>query len=544
LCKGCALTNIKRTQRMNRKTILTIVIFGILLTSCSRQSLMKIITKTPKIDYKNIEGFKSFSDYHKDAIYAVNVIKETYPRLYQKVPDFDKKSNQFIKTSSKIKNEKQFDIELKKFISILKDGHSNFSINFSKYDKTKYGLYIFKEKENWIIGNIDKEIDSVVIGKKIVSINNIPIKEIEQRIISFESGENKYWKYKQFLYHYKFPTYWEALKVISPQNTDLNFIVENKEGISKFILKDKEKREGYKLEKKKSKYPYRNKQNNGFYDTIFKSEKIAYIQMNTSLDYVSIKSEINNYTNFITRPIALSFLKKDKKDARNFGEFLQSFFKRIQEENIESLIIDLSYNTGGDERTGKQLIWYLTEKQPKGFTEYINNSEYFKVQIKEDYRKYNELYKLKFQTDLPRGEVNITKKLFDEPYFNDITKEKSPFLLDNTIPKFKGKIYVIISPKTFSAGQVLATTIADNKLAIIIGKSTGNKPTSQTGASMFKLPNTKKIIAISYTYMERPDKTKNNEKALYPNIEINNTFKDFLNGNDRIMEYILNENQK
>src|SRR5690606_18357901 len=144
---------------------------------------------------------------------------------------------------------------------------------------------------------------------------------------------------------------------------------------------------------------------------------------------------------------------------------------------------DLSYNTGGDERTGKQLIWYLTEKQPKGFTEYINNSEYFKVQIKEDYKKYNELYKLKFQTDLPKGEVNITKKLFDEPYFNDITKEKSPFLLDNTIPKFKGKIYVIISPQTFSAGQVLATTIADNKLAIIIGKSTGNKPTSQTGAS-------------------------------------------------------------
>ena len=54
----------------------------------------------------------------------------------------------------------------------------------------------------------------------------------------------------------------------------------------------------------------------------------------------------------------------------------------------------------------------------------------------------------------------------------------------------------------------------------------------------------KKIIAISYTYMERPDKTKNHEKALYPDIEIHKTFKDFLNGNDRIMEYIINENEK
>jgi hypothetical protein len=28
---------------------------------------------------------------------------------------------------------------------------------------------------------------------KIVSINNIPINEIEQKIIAFESGENEYW---------------------------------------------------------------------------------------------------------------------------------------------------------------------------------------------------------------------------------------------------------------------------------------------------------------------------------------------------------------
>jgi hypothetical protein len=34
--------------------------------------------------------------------------------------------------------------------------------------------------------------------------------------------------------------------------------------------------------------------------------------------------------------------------------------------NITNLIIDLSYNTGGDERLGKQLIWY-NRKEPKGF---------------------------------------------------------------------------------------------------------------------------------------------------------------------------------
>jgi hypothetical protein len=84
--------------------------------------------------------------------------------------------------------------------------------------------------------------------------------------------------------------------------------------------------------------------------------------MNKALDYVSIKSEIGNYTNFITKPIALNlFVSKDVRKG-----ILVNFFnllKRIQK-NITN-IIDLSYNTGGDERLGKQLIWYLTEKNPR-----------------------------------------------------------------------------------------------------------------------------------------------------------------------------------
>ncbi|MBA0883010.1 S41 family peptidase [Flavobacterium undicola] len=528
---------------MNKKFLLVSALLSILLNSCSKQSLMKMVIKTPKIDYKNSVGFKSFSDFHKDAIYTVEIIKETYPRLYEKIPNFDEKSNQFIEKASQTVTEKKFDIILKKFISILNDGHSNYSIDFNKYDKTRYGLGIYKEKENWVIGNIDKEVDSTIIGKKIVSINNIPIKEIEQKIIEFESGENEHWKYFQFLSHYSFPSYWEAIGVNKPENKELNFVVENPEGISSFILKDKEKTKikGYNVKPKKPKYRFTFKQNNGFYDTIFKSENIAYLQMNKCLDYVAINSEIRNYTNFITRPIATHFfIKKEVREA-NFGKYLQSFFKKIQEQKIENLIIDLSYNTGGDERLGKQLIWYLTEKEPNGFKEYINNSEYFKTQIKKDYRKYNALYKVKYQTDLPKGEVNITEKLFNEPYFENITKENSPFLLDKTIPKFKGKVYLIIGNQTFSAAQVLATTIADNHLATVIGKPLGNKPTTQTGSSAFKLPNTKKFISISYVYIERPDKTKNQEKSLVPDIEIHNTFQDLLNGNNRVMEYILNE---
>jgi hypothetical protein len=39
-------------------------------------------------------------------------------------------------------------------------------------------------------------------------------------------GENEYWKYDQFLSNY-FPSYWEAIGVITPEDKDLNFAVEN-----------------------------------------------------------------------------------------------------------------------------------------------------------------------------------------------------------------------------------------------------------------------------------------------------------------------------
>jgi hypothetical protein len=47
---------------------------------------------------------------------------------------------------------------------------------FNKYDKTRYGIFLYKERDSWVIGNIDKEIDSTVI-KLIMSINTIPLRK-------------------------------------------------------------------------------------------------------------------------------------------------------------------------------------------------------------------------------------------------------------------------------------------------------------------------------------------------------------------------------
>jgi hypothetical protein len=94
----------------------------------------------------------------------VALIKETYPRLYDKIPDFDEQSTKFIQKIKQITTEKDFDIVPKNLLQSLKMGILDYSIDYKKYDKTKYGIFLFKEKESWVY-NI-KEIDSTVIGKK------------------------------------------------------------------------------------------------------------------------------------------------------------------------------------------------------------------------------------------------------------------------------------------------------------------------------------------------------------------------------------------
>ena len=41
--------------------------------------------------------------------------------------------------------------------------------------------------------------------------------------------------------------------------------------------------------------------------------------------------------------------------------------------------------------------------------------------------------------------------------------------------------------------------------------------------------------------MERPNKEKNEENALHPDVEIYPTYQDIINGKDKQFEYILNE---
>ncbi len=499
-----------------------------------------MIAETPDLVYDKSQ-LNGLNKYQKDGVYLIETIHQAYPRLDNKISQevFEKEKEKLLSDLSLISNDQDFEIRLQRFVALLQDAHSSVAVDYST-PGGGYPIRLFKEKTNWIIANIDQAMDSTLIGSKVVSVNNISMSDIESMAWRLESGENIYWTNLHFSYNLYFPSYWEALGIIKSNDDKLDIVLD-KNGVERIIsLYPNQKAVPHDVQVNEGDYPFTRKQNNGFYYKTDKEENYAYLQMNTSLDYVSIKSEIGSYTNFFIRPFALSYLKKQKKDAMNFGITLQSLFKEIHEKGIGNLIIDLRYNNGGDERTGKQLVWYLGKDDIKPYTAYIKVSDYFKQTVKLDYKKYNNLYKAKHGKTIPNREVNLNTEVTGQNYFDDITNANSPYLLDTTIPKFKGKVYVLIGNMTFSAAMILATTIKDNGLAVFVGQPTGNQPTCQTYYSNFKLPNTKKIIKLSYVYMERPDPIQNAEKALYPHITVDSSFQDFIDGKDPGFEYILN----
>lgn len=521
-----------------------------LLPGCSQSKLMRLMTKSPEVDpdRRQMQGNK----YQQDAYYLAAVIRDAYPRLEDKMTaaEFEVERERLVQACAHIVSGRDFELEIQRFMAKLKDGHSRLTSVEWYFDKTagRYSLRLFREGDRFLISHIDYTADSTLIGNALLAVNGIPVKTIQERILALESAENEYFAYTRFLDKVTNPGYWKALGVTSSPADSLTLTTQDARGNSVIVrLAPKPQYRVHVLSAQPAKHAFTKRQNNGFFYKILEEEQVAYLQMNTCLDYVAVKSEIGNYTNFITKPLALSAMKKRTKNAPNFGLVLQQLFTEIQAKNIKTLVLDLRYNSGGDERLGKQFLWYLTDRTDiKGFQDYYQLSAYFKQQVKNDFKRYARQYKQRHGAPLPADTLlNVTEQILGSPaYFDDIEKPGSPFLLDRSLPKFEGAVYVLTGPQTFSAAQVLATTLQDNGLATIVGAPTGNKPSAQTGASLFKLPNTGLILSLSYLYMERPDTRKNREDALYPDVRVERTLEKVQAGHDEPFEWILEQAAK
>jgi hypothetical protein len=171
---------------------------------------------------------------------------------------------------------------------------------------------------------------------------------------------------------------------------------------------------------------------------------------------------------------------------QNFKKTMKESFKKINEEHIQNLILDIRNNQGGDFETGKFLLSYLLRESI---------------------------------TYLPYCREKQT-----------IRPKKN---------SFKGNIYVLINGGSFSSSVILCSYLEATKRAIFIGEETGGNKTIISGNSIDEmLPKTKIIFQVSTTKYAI-EKRNNLGHGIIPTYKTNFTIDDIINEKDITKELAL-----
>lgn len=153
---------------------------------------------------------------------------------------------------------------------------------------------------------------------------------------------------------------------------------------------------------------------------------------------------------------------------------LEKIAQLCQEQKIQSFILDLSQNMGGNSSVIDEFIKYTNV---------------------ENFRRYE-------MTDYSSGEAKV---ITDRHKLVENQKKSICFPAD---------MYCKVSCHTFSSARTFAVTLKDNGIARIIGSETGGKPSSYGMPKKTQTPNNKLRFRVSTSYFLRPDDSEDEAATL------------------------------
>ncbi|MFD3156939.1 S41 family peptidase [Haloimpatiens sp. FM7330] len=234
------------------------------------------------------------------------------------------------------------------------------------------------------------------------------------------------------------------------------------------------------------------------------SKDIVKNQKYTTEDWVSYSLDKENSLGVFK----LNICKNDN----HYKEALNNFFETISENKIENIAVDLRNNTGGNSSVVDEFMHYLDVDSYMSFGSYVR---YSKEAAKQ--RGY-------------RIETGY------DSYKNKEIKNKK---VKNNNLIFKGNVYVITSPKTFSSANWFTLIFKDNNIGKIIGEPTGNQPSCYGDILTFQLPNSGFRFNVSYKKFTRPNIKNDPENCVKPDIMVYTKIEDILNNEDAQVDKLI-----
>lgn len=517
-------------------TIISIMIVGLLPLQAQNIKNYNVYTDSLVI---NSNQYINGNIYQKDFLLYIDLLKTTHPEFapgrFSSI-NIDSISKEGYKWVAKCNLTDNLKVYLQSIASLINDGHTGVMPNLDK--NYIYPFSLFFDENGTYLQLIDKNYESY-LGKKIIKINHQPIEKIVESFRSQISSDNatsfydKVKVYMQFYDPWRYIPYCmkDSSLIISFKDTnDIILKPMSSKTINYVSLQTKDAKDLITIENKKP-----------FSYSILPEESICYLQFNKCTDNSDIRYQLNARNTKITEE-----MERELSQVPRFDTLVASMFDKMGEENINTLVVDVRNNGGGNSRLCDVLLSYLKPyDEMKSLSSQIRISNLWEEQFPIMAKEYKDIFE-KENKELEKGrlygdnEFNFENN--DSSFFNNM---EDYFQLNKDKNKiYRGNVVFIQSPKTFSSAGLLIMLAVDNNIGKVIGSKSSYKPCNYGDLLTWELPNTNIQGFISHKIFYRPDTTKCNETSIVPEINIQTTIEDMLNGNDRCWDWVLEKYSK
>lgn len=286
------------------------------------------------------------------------------------------------------------------------------------------------------------------------------------------------------------------------------------------------------------------------YVSYYKNFDSRYSKSFDRLDYESPEKKkekynyrkINDQTGILTINTFDIGVNADDPKHKIYVGFLDSVFSEIEVSKIHNLIVDVRHNGGGTDPNDLVSYSYLTQrnfsenKQAWISFRKIPYLRYIESKIPSFLRflgvkKYNKWFQKEFYIEKGNG------------FYQGSSSEDHKIRKPNK-HAFKGKIYLLISPRVASAGSLFAAMVTGNKNSEVIGEEAMGGYYGHNGHTpmTYILPKSKIETTFSIVNLEQDvPKKKNqlNNRGIIPDYEVSQNFEDYLKQKDTQMNFVL-----
>lgn len=449
----------------------------------------------PRLHNEAIESSERYQEgniYQRDLLLYVDMLGETHPYYADEAhrAELNNRIEKMYEECAKIDNTLNFRAYLQRFASELHDGHT--AIYYWENLNTIFPLGLVIDGNKPCIINITSEEYHDLLGKEVTSINGHSVECILDMARPLVSADNEVNFEKLVTQYLMLTDFWKMLGM-SDKELRLTFA----DGSSATIPAIH--KSNLKIAQLQRNTANRITAQRGvlFDYTIFEDEGICYMQFNQFADRV-------------THP--------NYPQLARFDDTMRDMMAEMEMKGIETLVVDLQYNGGGNSSLGTVLLSWL---QPYKETQNVDVILRFSDLLCQHYPYYQD-----FTVEgkpLERGKVyDFWEFDHSKDYEVNYEQQDSTQHIVNIDPEriFKGEVVFIQGKDSFSSATLLLTLARDNGIGTIIGERAGGKPCHYGDILYCMLPNTETLATVSHKYFIRPDQTLEHEEYIEPDVVI------------------------